>query len=124
MTSSSPGRQGGTGRPSSGTAIGLIAVPLLAAALLAAPAPRAQDEGHVVSASALISRSAVAPGETFKAAVIVKVRAGYHINDNAPLDEFMVPTTLTVADHPDFEVAGFVFPRGRRARFSFAESEL
>jgi thiol:disulfide interchange protein DsbD len=97
---------------------------LSAAALLLAPALSAQDEGHVIAASSVISRDAVAPGETFKAAVIVKVQAGYHINDNAPLDEFMIPTTLVVAEHPDFEVVETLFPKGRRARFDYSETEL
>jgi thiol:disulfide interchange protein DsbD len=91
---------------------------------LAAPALAAQDEGHVIEARGLISRSSVCPGETFKAAVIVNVQAGYHINDNAPLDEFMIPTTLVLDDHPDFEVVEVVFPKGRRARFSYSEAEL
>jgi thiol:disulfide interchange protein DsbD len=96
----------------------------LAAAFMLAPALFAQDEGHVIAVQSLISREAVAPGETFKAAVIVRVQAGYHINDNAPLDEFMIPTTLVLDDHPDFEVIETSFPKGRRARFSYSEAEL
>jgi thiol:disulfide interchange protein DsbD len=102
----------------------IIATSLAAAALLLAPALFAQDEGHVIAVSGLISRDAVAPGETFKAAVIVRVQAGYHINDNAPLDEFMIPTTLVLDDQPDFEVVEIFFPKGRRARFSYSETEL
>jgi thiol:disulfide interchange protein DsbD len=88
------------------------------------PALAAQDDRHVVDARALLSRNAVRPGETFKAAVILKVQAGYHINDDAPLDEFMIPTTLVVAEHPDFEVVETLFPKGRRARFDYSEAEL
>lgn len=102
----------------------IIATGLAAAALLLVPALWAQDEGHVIAVSSLVSRDAVAPGETFKAAVIVRVQAGYHINDNAPLDEFMIPTTLVLDDHPDLEVIETYFPKGRRARFSYSEAEL
>jgi thiol:disulfide interchange protein DsbD len=102
----------------------IIIIPILAAAFALAPALSAQDEGHVIAAGSLISRDAVAPGETFKAAIVVKVQAGYHINDNAPLDEFMIPTTLVIDDHPDFEVVEVLFPKGRRARFSYSEAEL
>src|SRR5512136_435418 len=93
---------------------------LIATALLLASALFAQDEGQVVEVRSLISRDAVAPGEMFKAAVFVKVQAGYHINDNAPLDEFMIPTTLAVADDPGFEVVEVYYPRGRRARFTYS----
>ena len=102
----------------------VIVLSILSAAVALAPALSAQDEGHVIAVSSLISREAVAPGETFKAAVIVRVQAGYHINDNAPLDEFMIPTTLVLDDHPDFEVVETFFPKGRRARFSYSETEL
>jgi thiol:disulfide interchange protein DsbD len=91
---------------------------------LFAPALAAQDEGHVVEVRGLVSRDAVAPGETFKAAVILRVQAGYHINDNAPLDEFMIPTTLVLDDHADFEVVETLFPKGRRARFAYSEVDL
>jgi hypothetical protein len=64
--------------------------------LAAVPALAAQDEGHVVEVSGLVSRDAVRPGETFQAAVVLRIQAGYHVNDNAPLDEFLIPTVLTV----------------------------
>ena len=102
----------------------IIAAFAAAASLAFAPALAAQDEQHVIEVSSLISRDAVRPGETFKAAVIVKVQAGYHINDNAPLDEFLIPTTLVIDDHSDFEVVEVLFPKGRRARFSYSEAEL
>ena len=89
-----------------------------------APALPAQDEGHVVEVRSLVSRDAVAPGETFKVAVILRVQAGYHINDNAPLDEFMIPTVLTIAENPDFEIVEIYYPKGRRARFTYSEAEL
>jgi thiol:disulfide interchange protein DsbD len=97
---------------------------LAAAAFLFAPALVAQSEEQVVEAKSLISRNAVRPGETFKAALILKVQAGYHINDNAPADEFMIPTALTLDEDPDFEVVEISFPKGRRARFAYSEAEL
>jgi thiol:disulfide interchange protein DsbD len=102
----------------------IIAAFAAAVSLALAPALAAQEEGHVIDVRSLISRDAVRPGETFKAAVIVKVQAGYHINDNAPLDEFMIPTTLVLEDHPDLSVVEVYFPKGRRARFSYSEAEL
>jgi len=102
----------------------LFAAVVAFAAALFAPALAAQEPEHVVDVKSLIARDAVRPGETFKAALVLKVHAGYHINDNAPLDEFMIPTELVVAENPDFEVVEISFPRGRRARFSYSEAEL
>ena len=95
-----------------------------AAALMLAPALLAQEDAQVVEAKALISRDRVRPGETFKAAIILKVQAGYHINDNAPLDEFLIPTALVIDENPDFEVLEISYPKGRRARFAYSEAEL
>lgn len=104
--------------------IALSAVILAAASFMLAPVLAAQDDEQVVEAKGFISREAVRPGETFKAALVLKVQAGYHINDNAPLDEFMIPTALVIDKNPDFEVVEIFYPKGRRARFSYSEAEL
>ncbi len=102
----------------------LSAVILAAAAAMLLPALAAQTDDQVVEAKTLISRDAVRPGEVFKAAVILKVQTGYHINDNAPLDEFLIPTALVIDENPDFEVLEISYPKGRRARFAYSEVEL
>jgi len=97
---------------------------VLAVSLALAPAVAAQENEQVVEVKSALSRDAVRPGETFKAAVILKVQAGYHINDNAPLDEFMFPTSVSIEDGPEFEVVEIYYPAGRRAKFSYSEAEL
>jgi thioredoxin:protein disulfide reductase len=104
--------------------IALSAIIFAAASVIFGPALAAQEDEHVVEAKGLISREAVRPGETFKAALLLKVQSGYHINDNAPLDEFMIPTALVINENPDFEVVEIFYPKGRRARFSYSEAEL
>jgi thiol:disulfide interchange protein DsbD len=93
-------------------------------ALALAPALASHEDTQVVEAKGLLSRDAVRPGETFKAAVLLKVQPGYHINDNAPLDEFMIPTALALDESSDFEVLEIAYPKGRRARFAYSEAEL
>ena len=100
------------------------AVIFAAAAMILPLALAAQTDNQVVEAKTVISRDAVRPGETFKAAVILKVQTGYHINDNAPLDEFLIPTALVIDENPDFEVLEICYPKGRRARFAYSEAEL
>lgn len=79
--------------------------------------------GHVVQASTLLSRDGVAAGETIKAAVVLKIGAGYHINDNAPLDEFMFATSLDAASE-DFEVIETFYPAGKHGKYAYTEVEL
>lgn len=99
---------------------------IIAAAALLAPSGLAARESEQVveTVKGLVSCDAVRPGETFKVALVIKVRPGYHINDNAPLDEFLIPTTLTFGENPDFEIVEISYPRGRRARFAYSEAEL
>lgn len=97
---------------------------VLAVSFALAPDLAAQENEQVVEVKSALARDAVRPGETFKAAVILKVQAGYHINDNAPLDEFMFPTSVSIEDSPDFEVVEIYYPAGRRARYPYSETEL
>jgi DsbC/DsbD-like thiol-disulfide interchange protein len=102
--------------------ISLAAAFIVAGATAAASAVQS-DEGHVVQASALLSRDGVEAGATIKAAILLKIDAAYHINDNAPLDEFMFPTSLGV-DSEDFEVVETFFPAGKRGKYAYTEVEL
>ena len=102
----------------------MLITAVLALGLVLTPALAAQENEQVVEVKSVLAKDAVRPGETFKAAVILKVQAGYHINDNAPLDEFMFPTSVSIEDGPEFEVVEIYYPAGRRARFSYSESEL
>ena len=102
----------------------MLITAVLAVFFALAPDLAAQENEQVVEVRIAISREAIAPGETFKAAVILKVQAGYHINDNAPLDEFMFPTSLVIEDNLDFEVVEIYYPAGRRAHFSYSETDL
>ena len=102
----------------------MLITAVLTLCLVLAPALPAQENEQVVEVKSVLARKAVRPGETFKAAVILKVQAGYHINDNAPLDEFMFPTSINIEDNPEFEVIEITYPTGRRARYSYSEMEL
>jgi hypothetical protein len=104
--------------------IALGAALLLAAIFGLAPGLSSQSEEQVVKAKGLVSRDAVRPGETFKVAAVLAIQAGYHINDNAPLDEFMIPTSFVIEEHPDLEIVEIFYPKGRRARFAYSDAEL
>ena len=69
--------------------------------LLAGYAASAQPAGPAVSHAALVETSAVAPGQTFRAAVTFSVDKPWHVNARRPLDEFLIPTLVTFpADGP------------------------
>ncbi len=84
----------------------------------------AQKTDDVIEIASVLSRDAVYPGTVAKAAVVLKIQPGYHINDNAPLDEFMFPTSLSFEDHPGLEILEIFFPPGHAGRFAYADNEL
>jgi DsbC/DsbD-like thiol-disulfide interchange protein len=78
----------------------------------------------VVNVSSRLSRDGVRPGESFKAALLVNIAPGYHINGNELADPYLLPTELVLEDREGFEVEEYVFPKPRSARFDYAESEV
>lgn len=63
--------------------------------LVAAPLLYAQGGPPQVRFEPLIERSPVHAGSTVRIAVRVTLPEGYHVNSNAPLDEFLIPTAWT-----------------------------
>lgn len=94
---------------------------LLAGFSFAGTAPQTEQ---VVEVKPLLSRDGVRPGELIKAAIILTVQPGYHINNNAPNDEFLFATTLTFDDNPNLEVVETYYPPGHRGRFAYSQTEL
>jgi thiol:disulfide interchange protein DsbD len=102
----------------------VLAAAVLVLAFGSSPILNAQESEEVVEVKALLSLDGAHAGKTVKAAIVLKIRPGYHINDNAPLDEFMFPTSLSFDDHPGLEVLEIYFPPGQAGRFAYADNEL
>jgi len=63
-------------------------------------------------------------GTEFKLAVEVSVAEGWHINSNKPYDEYLIPTSLTIVDNPNFKLKKVVYPKPHDYKFAFSESPL
>lgn len=106
--------------------IKFFAAILLGGALLpAAQNLRGQESGPaqataVVKPHAYVSLEAVPRGKTFEVAVVAEIASGYHMNSNKPLDEFLIPTTLTVQPASGLKTIEIVYPEGRLEKFSFS----
>ena len=79
---------------------GLVAVALLAAlpgiAFAAGPEPR----GPAISIESMTGTATARPGDTVRAAVVVKLGEGWHVNAHKPLEDYLIPTDLKL-DPPD-----------------------
>ncbi len=63
-------------------------------------------------------------GSEFKLALEVSVDEGWHINSDKPYDEYLIPTSLTIVDNPNFKLKKVVYPKPHDYKFSFSESPL
>jgi len=66
----------------------------------------------------------VYPGTEFKLAVEVHVAEGWHINSDKPYDEYLIPTSLTIVENPNFKLKKVVYPKPHDLKLSFSESPL
>lgn len=64
------------------------------------------------------------PGGEARLAVVVEIPDGWHINAHEPLDEFLIPTEITLDTPEGFTVEGTVYPEPILETFDFAEEEL
>ena len=89
--------------------IGRSLIGLLAAALL--PAGAEAQPGRIgIALRSVAEADAAHAGTTFRVAVQARLDPGFHVNSNAPLDAFLIPTVLTL-DPPDgIELAGLAWP--------------
>jgi thiol:disulfide interchange protein DsbD len=66
----------------------------------------------------------VYPGTEFKLAVKVKVEEGWHINSHKPYDEYLIPTSLTIVENPNFKLKKVAYPEPHDFKLSFSETPL
>ncbi|MCZ6812089.1 MAG: thioredoxin family protein, partial [Planctomycetota bacterium] len=80
-------------------------------AVATAPAPAsAQPRGAQVDTWWVFETDAAHPGTTIHAALKVNIHGNFHVQSNKPLDEFLIPTVLTVSPPKGFTVRTIVYP--------------
>lgn len=94
-----------------------------AAALLVASALGAQFRGFQAASALPAPPVEAKAGETFTLTLTVRVRPGYHLNSDAPLEDYLIPARL-VWDAAPFEVLGVEFPEPELVRYEYSESPI
>ena len=64
-----------------------------------------------VAISPVVETDAVHPGTTARVALTVTLDPGFHVNSNAPLDEFLIPTVLTLEPPAGISLEALAFPQ-------------
>jgi thiol:disulfide interchange protein DsbD len=63
------------------------------------------------------------PGETVIVTLHLRLGPGYHVNSNAPMDDYLIPLRLTWEAGP-LEVVSVEYPKGHLERYTFSEKPL
>ena len=77
-----------------------------------------------VAINPVAETDAVHPGTTAHLALEVSLDPGFHVNSNTPLDEFLIPTVLTVDPPAGISLEGVAFPEAILLEQAGAEQPL
>ncbi len=101
-------------------AIGLACL----AACLAPGLAAGQASTEVVEAKSVLAADGAYPGSSLQAAVVAQVSPGYHINDNKPALDYLIPTELKFDATKPLRVGKIAYPKGEAKRFAFSDTPL
>ena len=91
---------------------------MLALAIL--PSLLAQSSGVLTVAP--LEKARVKRGDEFSSKIAVQVKPGFHVNSNAPEDEYLIPLKLTWSG--PLQVESIDFPKAEKIKSTFSEKPL
>ena len=63
-------------------------------------------------------------GRAIKAAVVIEIPDGYHVNSNQPLGKYAIPTQLKIETPSGIRLTPVMYPRGTVRTFKFSSEKL
>ncbi len=84
----------------------------------------AQDADDILSVRILASVDKLQPGQPHDIALVIKIKEPYHINSEAPLEDFLVPTAIAFADVQGVRYGSTEFPQAETRALSFSDMPL
>jgi DsbC/DsbD-like thiol-disulfide interchange protein len=91
---------------------------------LAAAVAWAQGPGQVVKAKVTMASPVAQRDSIVRAAVMVEVLPGYHINDHHPTLDYLIPTEVKLEPSKQVTVKDITYPRGEPKKFAFSDAPL
>jgi thiol:disulfide interchange protein DsbD len=77
-----------------------------------------------VTATARLSSDTLVPGQAATLTITVVIAPGLHINSFQPLEEFLVPTTITFKSQSGLSLGQVKYPVPEKMKFPFSENEM
>ena len=72
----------------------------------------------------LLGANATHANTLVKAAVIAQIGSGFHLNDNRPTLDYLIPTELKLEVPKELSIEKVVYPKGQPRRFAFSDLPL
>ena len=72
----------------------------------------------------LLGADAAHANTLVKAAVIARIASGFHLNDNRPTLNYLIPTELKLEVPKELSIEKVVYPKGQPKRFAFSDLPL
>jgi thiol:disulfide interchange protein DsbD len=107
---------------------GIILLLLLGAVY---PGARAEEKskpdvvvaGNPVTVGGFFSDLEISPGDTFQLLLRLTIDGEWHVNSSAPLQNYLIPTAVSLDESSDFMVEEIFYPAGKRMTFAFSPDE-
>jgi uncharacterized protein YyaL (SSP411 family) len=77
-----------------------------------------------VTLEAFLSRLKATPGDSVHIAIRVSIDAGWHISSNAPIQSYLIPTSVALAETPSLSLGEALYPEGTNIKLVFSDEEL
>ncbi len=87
-------------------------------------AAAAQNADDILSVRILASVDRLQPGQSQAIALVIKIKAPYHINSETPAEDFLVPTSISFADTEGVRYTSTEFPPAETRDLSFSDMPL
>ena len=84
----------------------------------------AQGPGEVVKAKVTMASQVARPASVVRAAVVVEILPGYHINDHHPSLNYLIATEVKLEPSKQVTVDDITYPKGELKKFAFSDGLL
>lgn len=78
----------------------------------------------VVAVSTELDHTGVQPGNTIRAAIILDIDEGWHVNSSRPLEKYLIATKVAFEPADGIAIDEIRYPKGEVMTFSFSQSPL
>jgi thiol:disulfide interchange protein DsbD len=85
---------------------------------------QAPADSNVVQIETYASHQQIHPGESFRLAIVVTIKRGFHINSHSPVDKHLIPTEVKFDESKDVTLSPASYPEAEHISSSFSTEKM